>query len=133
MFVTDGRCEMAGMTAGMSAQAERLATAQGGQTGGGMNAFRRAWIEFRLAMVAYHAAVECEEQVAHWVMEGNASLADLHEAYERTAAARAARTKARKRYIGLSWMVGAAAGAKAAAHAAHAAQSAQAARLQRVG
>ena len=130
MFVTDGRCEMAGMTAGMSAQAERLATAQGGQTGGGMNAFRRAWIAFRLAMVAYHAAVECEEQVAHWVMEGNASLADLHEAYERTAAARAARTKARKRYIGLSWMVGASAGAKAGAHAA---QSAQAARLQRVG
>ena len=96
------------------------------QTADGMNAFRRAWIEFRLALSAHHAAQECEEQVAHWVMEGNASHADLQAARERTARARLARTKARKRYIGLSWMVGAAAGAKAG-------QAAQAARLQRVG
>ena len=44
-----------------------------------------------------------------------------------------ARTKARKRYIGLSWLVGAAAGAKAGSQAVQAAQAAQAARLQRVG
>ena len=106
------------------------------RTAGGMNAFQRAWIEFRLALSGYHAAQECEAQVAHWVMEGSASHADLQAARERTAMARAARMKARKRYISLSWLVGASAGAKAGANAAqsaHAAQSAQAARLQRVG
>lgn len=83
-------------------QANRAQDAQGKQAALGLDAFRRAWLDFKLALAGLHAAEENEAQVAHWVIEGMASFADLRAVREQVKAARAARSAARKRYIKLS-------------------------------
>jgi hypothetical protein len=80
----------------------------------GINAFQRAWLEFKLALAGLHAAEENEAQVAQWVIEGMASFADLRKVRDQVKAARVARSAARKRYIKLSTLAAETAGTAAA-------------------
>lgn len=79
----------------------------------GMDAFRRAYLETTLRLAGWRAAQSCEAHVAHWVMEGLASHADLVESRDVTRQAHRAYTEARMRYNRLSPLAATRAGARA--------------------
>lgn len=83
-------------------QANRVQDAQGKHVALGLDAFPWAWLDAKLALAGLHALEENEAQVAHWVIEGMASFADLRAVRDQVKAARVARSAARKRYIRLS-------------------------------
>lgn len=87
-------------------QANRAQDAQGKHVTLGLDAFRWAWLDFKLALDGLHVAEVNEAQVAHWVIEGMASFADLREVREQVQAASVARSAARKRYVRLPHPVG---------------------------
>lgn len=64
-----------------------------------MDGRSRAYIEVLLCRSACHGAQLAEDQVAHWVLDGVASLGELREARERTQAARRALSKAQRMYV----------------------------------
>lgn len=63
-----------------------------------MDGRSRAYIEVLLLRAAWRAAQDAEAQVAHWLLDGLATLADLREARERTRRARAALSRAQRVY-----------------------------------
>jgi hypothetical protein len=94
-------------------QANRVQDAQGKHIALGLDAFRWAWLDFKLALAGLHALEENEAQVAQWVIEGMASFADLRKVRDQVKAARVARSAARKRYIRLSTLAAETAGTAA--------------------
>lgn len=81
----------------------------------GLNAFQRAYLDTLTTLAAWRVAQDCEAQVAHWAIEGDASHDDLLDARARTKKAHRAHSSARERYRRLSSLVAVQAGARAAA------------------
>ena len=98
-----------------------------------LDAFRRAYLDTLLTLSGWRAAQDCEAHVAHWVLEGVASHADLLAAREVTLRAHKAYTAARIRYNRLSSLAAQRAGTLAGSRAGlrASAEAAQAARLWR--
>ena len=67
-----------------------------------MRAYQQAWLDLQAALMACQAAEQNEALVAHWVLDGSATVADLRAMRERTVAARRERSSARSRYIRVS-------------------------------
>ena len=63
-----------------------------------MDGRSRAYIEVQLLRATWRAAQDAEAQVAHWVLDGLATHADLMEARQRARLARKALAQAQRTY-----------------------------------
>jgi hypothetical protein len=84
----------------------------------GLNSFQRAYLETLTTLAAWRVAQDCQAQVAHWVIEGLASHADLVQARDVAKKAHKAYQSARARYLRLSSLVAVQAGTLAGSRAA---------------
>lgn len=67
-----------------------------------MDALRRAYIELMMARAGWRAAKDAEARVSHWLATGEAVMADLLEARERTKMAHALHGRVVRKYARLS-------------------------------
>jgi outer membrane protein TolC len=63
-----------------------------------VDGWSRAYIEVLLLRAAWRAAQDAEAQIAHWVVVGVATRADLVEARQRVSSARKALSRAQRHY-----------------------------------